>query len=76
MTSSSQDSDATLNLGTPSTIKDRELELIIIAPIQTLKRGNKKCGKEEGFRLFRDSADDVTEKFWQTFGIVDSKSVY
>ena len=43
---------------------------------QTLKRGNKKCGKEEGFRLFRDSADDVTEKFWQTFGIVDSKSVY
>ena len=34
--------------------------MLIIASIQTLKRGNKKCGKDEVFRLFRDSVDDVT----------------
>ena len=36
--------------------------MLIIASIQTLKRGNKKCQKDEVFRLFRDSADDVTEE--------------
>ena len=34
----------------------------IITSIQTLKRGNKKCRKDEVFRLFRDSVDDVTKK--------------
>ena len=34
--------------------------MLIIASIQTLKRGTKKCGKDEVFRLFRDSVDDVT----------------
>ena len=37
----------------------------IITSIQTLKRGNKKCRKDEVFRLFRDSADNVTK---ETFG--------
>ena len=36
--------------------------MLIIASIQTLKRGNKKCGKDEVFWLFRDSADDVTKE--------------
>ena len=36
--------------------------MLIIASIQTLKRGNKKCGKDEVFRLFRDSVDDVTKE--------------
>ena len=36
--------------------------MLIIASIQKLKRGNKKCGKDEVFRLFRDSADDANEK--------------
>ena len=69
MTSSCQDShaslnfssSATLNFSTP-TVEDRGLEMLIIASIQTLKRGNKKCGKDEVFRLFRDSVDDVTKE--------------
>ena len=72
MTSSRQDSDASLNFSSPAalifstrTVEDRELEILIIASIQTLKRGNKKCGKDEVFRLFRDSVDDVTR---ETFG--------
>ena len=36
--------------------------MLIIASIQALKRGNKKCGKDEVFRLFRDSVDDVTKE--------------
>ena len=72
MTSSRQDSDVSLNFSSPAalifstrTVEDRELEILIIASIQTLKRGNKKCGKDEVFRLFRDSVDDVTR---ETFG--------
>ena len=68
-TSLSQDSDALLNFSSPvtlkhstSTVEDRELEMLIIASIQTLKRGNNKCGKDEVFRLFRDSVDDVTKE--------------
>ena len=36
--------------------------MLIIASIQTLKRGNKKCGKDEAFRLFRDSVDYFTKE--------------
>ena len=36
--------------------------MLIIASIQTLKRGNKKCGKDEVFWLFRDSVADVTKE--------------
>ena len=69
MTSTCQDLDAslnfsstaTLNFSTP-TVEDRELEMLIIASIQTLKRGNKQCRKDEVFRLFRDSVDDVTKE--------------
>ena len=50
-----------LNFSTP-TVKDRELEILIIASIQTLKQGNKKCGEDEVSRLFRDSVDDVTKE--------------
>ena len=70
MTSSSQDSDvslnvrtpAALNFSTPSTVEDSELEMLIIASIRILKRGNKKWGKDEVFRSFRDSIDDVTKE--------------
>ena len=68
MTSSSQDSDVSLNFSCPAklnfstpTDEDRELEMLIIAYIQTLKQGNKKCRKDEVFRSFRDSTDDVTK---------------
>ena len=30
-------------------IDDKEMELLIIASIETLKRQNKKCGKDEAF---------------------------
>ena len=50
-----------LNFSTP-TVEDRELEILIIASIQTLKQGNKKCGEDEVSRLFRDSVDDVTKE--------------
>ena len=36
--------------------------MLIIATIETLKRGNKKCRKDEVFRLHRDSIDDVTKE--------------
>ena len=70
MTSSCQDSDASLNFSSPATsnfstptVQDIELEMLIIASIQTLKRGNKKCGKDEVFiRLFRYSVDGVTKE--------------
>ena len=61
MTSSCQDSDASLNFSNPI-VEDRELEMLIIASIETLKQGNKKCGKEEVLRLFSDSVDDVTKE--------------
>ena len=69
MTSSCQDSDASLNFSSPatlnfstSTVEDRELEMLLIASIQTLKWGNKKCRRDEISRLFRDSVDDVTKE--------------
>ena len=36
--------------------------MLIIASIQTLKRGNKKCGKDGIFRWFRYPVDDVTKE--------------
>ena len=36
--------------------------MLKITSIQTLKRGNKKYGKDEVFRLLRDSVDDVTKE--------------
>ena len=69
MTSSGQDSDALLNFSSLATlnfsiptVEHRELEMLTIASIRTLERGNKKCGKDEGFRFFRDSVDDVTKE--------------
>ena len=61
MTSSWQDSDASLNFSSP-TVEDRELEMLIIASIQTVKRRNKKCPSNEVFRLFRDSVDSVIKE--------------
>ena len=67
MTSSCQDSDASLNFGSPATlnfstltVEDRELEVL-------LKQGNKKCGKDEVFRLFRESVADVTIETFDRF---------
>ena len=42
------------------TIENDEFELLIIASIQTLKRKNKRCGRDEVFELVKDSTDDDT----------------
>ena len=42
------------------TIENDEVELLIIASIQTLKRKNKRCGRDEVFELVKGSTDDDT----------------
>ena len=39
-------------------IKDRIVEMLIIAFTQTLKQGNEKCGKDDVFKLVKDSLDE------------------
>ena len=78
MTSLSHDSDASLNFSSLATlnfsnptVEDKELEMLIIASIQTLKRGNRKFGKDQVCRLSRDSVDDVTkETFDKLLGLL------
>ena len=36
-------------------IDNKEIELLIIATTETIKRQNKKCGKDEVFALVNDS---------------------
>ena len=59
----------TLDSVTPSNVMDDvitpkiendEVELLIIASIQTLKRKKKRCGRDEVFDLVEDSTDDDT----------------
>ena len=38
-------------------INERELEVLIITSIHTLKRGKKKCGREDVYNLVRESLD-------------------
>ena len=40
-------------------IDDKEIELFIIASIETVKRQNKKCGKDEVFALVKDSLEEA-----------------
>ena len=56
-------------------IDDKEIELLIIASIETLKRQNKKCGKDEVFALVKDSLEEaITMKsFEKIFSIITSK---
>ena len=46
----------------PIAVEEKDLEMLIIASIQTLKRENKKSGKEEVFNLVKDSVDGVIKK--------------
>ena len=41
----------------PENILREELEILIIASIQTLKRSNKKCGKDEVIQLVNNSLE-------------------
>ena len=40
------------------TLENDEVELLIIASIQTLKRKNKRCARDEVFNLVKGSTDD------------------
>ena len=40
-------------------IDDKEIELLIIASVETLKRQNKKCGKNEIFTLVKDFLEEA-----------------
>ena len=42
----------------PNTIDDKEIELLIIAWIETLKRQKSKCGKDEVFKLVKDTIEE------------------
>ena len=52
----------TLDMLFPIAVEEKELEMLIIASIQTLKRGNKNCGNEEAFNSVKDSVDGVIKK--------------
>ena len=52
-------SDAMDDVITP-TVENHEVKLHIIASIETLKRKNKRCGRDEVFQLVTDSIDDDT----------------
>ena len=44
-------------------VNDKDLEILVIVSIQTLKRGNKKCGREEVYRLVNNSLNmDITRE--------------
>ena len=43
-------------------VEEKELDMLIIASIRTLKRGNEKCGNKEAFNLAKDSIDGVIKK--------------
>ena len=36
-------------------VNDKDMEIVVVASVQTLKRGNKKCGKEEVYSLVNES---------------------
>ena len=40
-------------------IDDKEIELLIIASIETIKRQNKKCDKDKVFALVKDSLEEA-----------------
>ena len=42
----------------PIAVEEEELEMLIIASIETLKRGNK-CGNQEVFNVVKDSVDGL-----------------
>ena len=47
----------------PVTDEEKELEMLTVTSNHTLKRGNKKCGNEEVFRLLNDSINSDINKY-------------
>ena len=47
-------------------VNNKDLEILVIASIQTSKRGNKKCGRKEVYRLVNDSLNkDITREAFE-----------
>ena len=62
----------------PQLVDEKELEILIIATIATLKIKNKKCGPEEVFNLVKDSLETglTRENFNECLGdLISNKSV-
>ena len=57
-------------------INDKEIELLIIASIETLKRQTKKCGKDEIFALVKDSLEQAitTESFEKSLALLQASN--
>ena len=64
--------DETTNLHV--NIDDKEIELLIIASIKTLKRQNKKCSKDEVFALVKDSLEEAitVESFEKSLALLQA----
>ena len=66
------------NNNVPHIVEGKDLETLIVASIQTLKRNNKKCGKEEVFHLVQESVEsEVTKEIFEERldALVESHSV-
>ena len=60
----------------PNIIDDKEIEVIIMAFIETLKRQKSKCDKDEVFKLVKDETEENLEKFSRNFdSLIKSGSV-
>ena len=57
-------------------IDDKEIELLIIVSIETLKRQNKKCGKDEVFALVKDSLEEAItmESFEKSLALLQASN--
>ena len=57
-------------------IGGKEIELLIIASIETLEHQNKKCGKDEIFALVKDSLEEVItmESFEKSLALLQASN--
>ena len=55
-------------------IDDKEIELLIIASIETLERQNKKCGKDEVFALVKDSLEEAITSFEKSLALLQASN--
>ena len=59
-------------------VNDKDFEILVIVSIQTLKRGSKKCRREEVYRLVNDSLNkDITREAFELIlnSMIDDHSV-
>ena len=61
----------------PNVIDGKEIEVLITASIETLKRQKSKCGKDKVFKLVKDTIENITGKiFGETIdSLIESGSV-